>query len=74
MSPTIDGVKRFVERAYNWLQGCRFFENEDEHGKYLDMTEKCCPYPVLFDWSAKSCIKSGNCGCVKGAPVIEGDH
>lgn len=52
--------------AYNWCQGCRFFMTKDEHGEYLDFTEKCCPYPLRFDWSARACIKAGDCGCIKG--------
>jgi hypothetical protein len=57
-----------IEHAYNWLQGCRFFWVKDDHpsGGYLDMTEKCCPYPLLFDWSVKACNKAGLCGCNKG--------
>lgn len=52
--------------AFNWLQGCRFFWVTDEHGKYLNMTERCCPYPIRFDWSVKACVMAGDCGCIKG--------
>lgn len=53
--------------AYNWLQGCRFFwVRPAGEIPYLDMTEKCCPYPIRFDWSVKACVKAGECGCVKG--------
>lgn len=59
-------IRDALALAYNWLQGCRFFWVADERGGYLDMTEKCCPYPVRFDWSVKACVKAGDCGCVKG--------
>jgi hypothetical protein len=62
-------VRLPIETAYNWLQGCRFFWVEtpgEPGGGYLDMTEKCCPYPVRFDWSVKACVRAGTCGCVKG--------
>ena len=55
--------------AYNWLQGCRFFRvatPSSPGGGYWDMTEKCCPYPIRFDWSVRACVKAGDCGCVKG--------
>ena len=35
----------------------------------LGFTERCaprpgtCPYPIHPDWSAKGCIKRGDCGC-----------
>lgn len=64
-------VRRPIEVAYNWLQGCRFFwvsTPGSSAGGYIDMTEKCCPYPVQFDWSVKACVKAGHCGCVKGLP------
>lgn len=56
-------MRRWIEVAFNWLQGCRFFWAP---GGYLDMTEKCCPYPLRFDWSVKACVKAGDCGCIKG--------
>ena len=53
--------------AFNWLQGCRFFWVDHPDGPYYDMTEKCCPHPIRFDWSVRACVKAGDCGCVKGA-------
>lgn len=58
-------LRYYAAVAFNWLQGCRFFWATDKHGRYMDMTEKCCPYPLRFDWSAKACIKAGDCGCSK---------
>ena len=64
-----------VMTAYNWFQGCRFFWVETHGspgGGYLNMTEKCCPYPIQFDWSVKACVKAGYCGCIKGIDDPEG--
>lgn len=64
-----------IEYAYNWLRGCRFFWVEtpgSPAGGYFDMTEKCCPYPILFDWSVKACNRAGCCGCNKGR-ALDGD-
>ena len=71
-APTLDRAKKalryYAMVAFNWLQGCRFFWKDGS----LEMTEKCCPYPIRFDWSVKACVKAGDCGCVKGSrPTIE---
>ena len=69
LRPILKTAKRFVEYAYNWLQGCRFFWVEtpgSPAGGYFGMTEKCCPYPVRFDWSVRACVKAGDCGCNRG--------
>ena len=75
MSSPLDRAKRILEVAFNWLQGCRFFWVEtpgSPAGGYIDFTEQCCPYPVIFDWSVKACVKAGKCGCNKGSrPTIE---
>lgn len=60
-------LRYYAAVAYNWLQGCRFFWVRPEGDTpYLDMTEKCCPYPIRFDWSVRACVKAGDCGCIKG--------
>ena len=74
MSAALDRAKRILEGAFNWAQGCRFFWVEtpgSPAGGYLDMTEKCCPYPIIFNWSVKACVKAGHCGCNKGARPIQ---
>lgn len=53
--------------AWNWIRGHRFYWVETPGtpgGGYWDMTDSTCPYPVRDDWSAKACIKAGDCGCV----------
>jgi hypothetical protein len=52
-----------AERFYNWIRGYGFYWARDEHGWYMEIKEGTCPYPVQFDWSAKACIKAGECGC-----------
>jgi hypothetical protein len=63
LRPALDGVKRRIEWFYNWIRGYGFYWARDEHGWYLEIRKGTCPYPVQFDWSAKSCIKAGECGC-----------
>ena len=32
-------------------------------GGYFEIRPGTCPYPIRDDWSAKACIKAGDCGC-----------
>lgn len=37
---------------------------------YGDETPKgCCPYPINTNWSARSCIKRGECRCGNGLKI-----
>ena len=55
---------------YNWLRGYGFSWIEtpgSPAGGYIDAWPGTCPYPChKWDWSAKGCIRRGDCGCVNG--------
>ena len=46
-------------RIMNWVRGVGFYWQDD----VLEVKPGTCPYPVHDDWSAKGCIKRGECGC-----------
>jgi hypothetical protein len=54
---------KWLERLYNRIRGYGFEWAKD--GDYLIVKPGTCPYPIHFDWSAETCIKSGDCGCDK---------
>jgi hypothetical protein len=59
-------LKDRVVRFWNWIRGYRFFWVEtpgSPAGGHIDFTPGTCPYPLRNDWSAKACIRAGDCGC-----------
>jgi hypothetical protein len=64
-----DGILRWLARVYNGIRGYGFYWVEtpgSPAGKYLAIKPGTCPYPLRLDWSAKACIKAGDCGCDEG--------
>ena len=65
-SPIFDrrAIRFWLLRLLNALQGCGFsWSDPDGRGKTIIPWRGTCPYPLRNDWSAKACIKAGDCGC-----------
>ena len=53
-------------RIVNALQGCGFSWIKTPGttaSGYIMPWRRTCPYPLRHDWSARACIKAGDCGC-----------
>ena len=51
-------------RILNALQGCGVtFSRLPSGNLTYSPWRRTCPYPLRNDWSAKACIKAGDCGC-----------
>ena len=53
-------------RILNALQGCGFSWVKtpgSPAGGYIRPWRGTCPYPLRSNWSARACIKAGDCGC-----------
>lgn len=53
-------AKFWFWRIVNALQGCGFYFDRENVMRFWKGT---CPRPLRNDWSAKACIKAGDCGC-----------
>ena len=59
-APNSYTVARFwLLRAWNALRGYGFGWEDGA----LTPRRGTCPYPTRKDWSARACIKAGDCGC-----------
>ena len=53
-------------RILNALQGCGYSWIKtpgSPAGGYVMPWKGTCPHAIRNDWSARACIKSGDCGC-----------
>ena len=58
-------IRFWLLRVLNALQGCGFSWVSMHPGESPTIVpwRGTCPYPLRKDWSAKACIKAGDCGC-----------
>ena len=57
-------MKHLFWRILNALQGCGYsWRDPDGYGKTICTWRGTCPRPLRNDWSARACIKAGDCGC-----------
>ena len=59
-------IRFWLLRVLNALQGCGFSWGYLDDGiphKTIIPWRGTCPYPLRNDWSARACIKAGDCGC-----------
>ena len=59
-------VVRWLIELWNNLRGYGFDWIETPGtpaGGYVEPRPGTCPRPLRNDWSAKACIKAGDCGC-----------
>lgn len=56
-------MRHLFWRILNALQGCGYHWRRSKNDSVMIIWPRTCPRPLRNDWSARACIKAGDCGC-----------